>query len=564
MNLLGDTPKARYQASVAAERLRRPAEMAVRTRDGVRLAADCYLPDEARTLPVPCVVRGTPYDKSAPGVDYDAQFFRRNGYAYIVYDTRGRGKSEGHWRAHCADGEDGYDVIEWVADQPWSTGKVGTTGVSYSGWNQWAAAREHPPHLVCLSSFAAAGRWMQEVPYTNGVFQLYYLYWLMGTSGRIQPEWATIDPGELLYRLPIHEAALELGIVDQSWIDFLEHDTLDSFWQELRLDRDYPSLDIPCLHVAGWHDREDLLGAFHHYQSMVEVSPRREDQWLIVGPWPHSAVRHPLSEYGGVDFGPEAAMDMDQEVLRFCDFWLKGEVNGWDETPRVRLFETGTNRWRGEEVWPQASSQQTWYLNAVRSDRSLSRKIASDGEPTTTFIYDPEDPVRVPGSLSFGAVLAPSLDEEYLLHREDVLVYTSEPLLEPVRVCGWPRLLLLGESDCPDTDWHIKLHDIWPSGRLIRVSGGCLRAACRSSLDYMVTLEPGTVYEFDIEMVPVTHAFLPGHRLGLSVTSSDFPWFARNLNRPGKILLQERPSVARNTVHHSQKHASRLILPIVG
>lgn len=510
---------------------------------------------------MPCLVRGTPYDKSAPGTEIDAHFFRDHGYAYVVYDTRGRGKSEGEWRSHVKDGPDGRDVIEWVATQRWCTGKVGTTGVSYSGWNQWATAREHPAHLVCMTSFAAAGRWMQEVPYTNGVFQLYYLYWLMGTTGRIQPAWSTLDPGTLLYRLPVHEAARELGIVDPSWLDFLDHDTLDTFWRGLRLDSDYENIHLPCLHVAGWHDRENLLGAFHHFESMISKSPSRHDQWLVVGPWPHSSVRHPQAEYGGVDFGADAAIDMDALTLRFCDYWLKGEANGWDDEPRVRLFETGTNRWHRSSTWPATSTSSKWFLEIDGGSGHLSTLPTVSTTGSWTYRYDPLDPVQVPGPLNFGAVLVPSLNEEYLRSRGDVILYTSEPLAQDLRVQGWPSLTLFAESDCEDTDWHVKLHDIWPDGRLVRVAGGCLRAACRDSLETMSPLHPGKVYSFGVELSPVFHTFIQGHRIGLSITSSDFPWFARNLNSFGKILLQDRPLVASNTIHTSLKYPSRLDLP---
>jgi putative CocE/NonD family hydrolase len=558
-----ETPKARYTAAVEDERRRRPYEVAVRVRDGTRLAADCYLPENNRERPVPCLVRGTPYDKGAPGSEVDARFFVDHGYGYVVYDTRGRGKSEGEWRAHVEDGPDGHDVIEWVASQPWSSGKVGTTGVSYSGWNQWATAREHPPHMVCMASFAAAGRWMQEVPYTNGVFQLYYLYWLMGTSGRIQPEWSTVDPGELLYDLPIHRAAMELGIVDQSWRDFLDHDTLDSFWKQLRLDSDYQSIGLPCLHVAGWHDREDLLGAFHHYESMIINSPCAMDQWLVVGPWPHSGVRHPQAEYGGVDFGTDAALDMDALLLKYCDYWLKGEPNGWNELPRVRIFETGTNQWLFKDRWPSKTQSSGWYLGTSEDSGRLSKEPPANQELVRTFSYDPLDPVCVPGPLNFGAVLQPSLDEGYLRERQDVVLYASDPLEGSIRVRGRPRLNLFAASDCEDTDWHVKLHDIWPDGRLIRVSGGCLRAACRESLEVMSPLHPTAVYRFDIELSPVSHTFLEGHHIGLSITSSDFPWFARNLNSMGKILLQDHPRVAANSIHSSREYPSCLSLPTV-
>ena len=297
-------------------------ETGIPMRDGIELAADVYLPIQA-SRPAPAIVQSTPYDKSQSiFFQTEAQFFQQRGYVVVVHDVRGRGKSEGCWRAFVNDGPDTYDVIEWIARQNWCTGKIGTTGLSYAGWTQWAAASEAPPHLSCMISTSAAGRWQQEIPYTYGVFQLYFGWWAYLVRRRItemhgleEHDWETI-----LQKLPVSSIGEFMNPTGKTWQDMLDHDTLDDHWKSLRFDKRYGHIDVPCLHVTGWYDMEDLMGAFHHYEHMMEASPARNNQRLIVGPWSHINCRWPHSSYGGIEFGSEAAIDMDEVHLRWFDY----------------------------------------------------------------------------------------------------------------------------------------------------------------------------------------------------------------------------------------------------
>lgn len=204
--------------------------------------------------------------------------YQERGYAYVAVDVRGRGKSEGEWRAFVHDGADGYDIVEWVAAQPWCTTRVGATGLSYSGWTQWARAAERPPHLACMISTSAAGRWQQEIPYTDGCFQLYFGWWVYLVRRRILDRYGAdqIDWDEVLRRLPLEAIGEFINPSGQTWRDMMDHDTLDAFWRTLRYDDRYQEIDVPCLHVTGWYDLEDPTGAFHHYEGMVAASPARE------------------------------------------------------------------------------------------------------------------------------------------------------------------------------------------------------------------------------------------------------------------------------------------------
>jgi putative CocE/NonD family hydrolase len=554
------TPRERLAAWMAAPVPWFEAEVPMR--DGVMLAADVYLPAGADAgAPVPAVVLGTPYDKRSPMHANEALMYQARGYAFVAFDVRGRGKSEGTWRAFVHDGRDGYDAVEWTAAQPWCDGNVGTTGLSYSGWNQWATARERPPHLRAMVSSAAAGRWQQEIPYTYGVFQLYFAYWVYATRRRVMADGDRVDWNRTLRILPVRRLMDGLGAVGETWPDMRDHDTLDAFWQHLRLDDHYADIDLPVLHVNGWHDLEDLLGGFAHYEGMAARSPARGRQRLIVGPWPHVGTRWPQRRYGGVDFGPAAALEMDDIHVRFFDRYLRGLDNGIDREPRLRLFEMGTNVWRELDTWPPIAMRDLYLRHAY--GRGALAPVAPDGdEGALTYRYDPLDPVTTPLDFARLSFDEPPLDQAYVERRSDVVLYTSAPLDRPLVVAGWPRLELYAATDGDDTDWHVRLTDVHPDGRSLRVTAGCLRAACRDSLRDPSPVTPDAVTRYEIELGPTLHAFLPGHRLRLVVTSSDFPWFARNLNRFGRIVDLDDPRVAHNRVHASPAFPSRLRLPV--
>ena len=560
------TPRQRL-ADLVAQAAADPApifETGIPMRDGVELAADVYLPVES-ARPVPAIVQSTPYDKSNPTFFApEARFFQNQGYAFILHDVRGRGKSEGEWRAWVNDGRDGHDVIEWAAAQEWCSGNVGTTGISYMGWTQWATAAERPPHLRCMVSTSAAGRWHQEIPYTWGVFQLYFAWWTYLVRRRITEfhDLALIDWDEVLRRLPIESIGAFIGPEGRTWQDMMDHDTLDEFWTALRFDDRYERIDVPCLHVTGWFDHEDLLGEFHHYEGMVKNSPARASQHLLVGPWSHLNSRFPHSSFAGIEFGAEAAVDMDQVHLRWFDHWLKGMDNGVPDDSPVRLFETGTNVWRDGDRWPLGEQDAYFYLRFDGREGRLEAEAPAQADPLCSYRYDPADPAPTQIDVKQYPLEDIPLDQGPVEARADVVAYTSAPLTEELAVSGWPHLELYASSDGDDTDWHVKLTDVHPDGRSLKVSQGCLRASCRDSLQHPSPLVPGRVYAFDVELWPVHHAFLPGHCIRITVTSSDFPWFARSMNRFGPIATLDQPRIATNTLHQAPEHLARIRLPV--
>jgi putative CocE/NonD family hydrolase len=538
-------------------------ELGIPMRDGIELAGDIYLPRDVDG-PVPAVFSMTPYDKSRFSTVREAKLYQDNGFAFVAVDCRGRGKSEGLWRSFVNDGADGHDAVEWIARQPWCTGKIGVTGLSYAGWVVWATAAEFPPHLTALISTSPAGRWMREIPYTDGCFQLFFGWWVFAVRRRILEghRRTTTDWDSVLRTLPLDDLESFIDPTGETWRDMMDHDTFDDFWKAMTFTDRYPSMNYPCLHVTGWYDLEDLLGAFHHYEAMIELSPAKENQFLIAGPWSHAGSRYPNHTYAEIELGDAAALEMDEVHLRWFDYWLKGIDNGALQEARVKLWRGGVNEWVEADHWPLSAGETSLYLTFDGETGGLAAEPQEAPAESRSYRYDPNDPV--PTRLEIGN--APMTDVPIVMNeledRADVLVYTSDPLTSELEISGWAHLELFASSDCDDTEWHVKLTDVHSDGRSVKVCQGCLRASYRDSLETPSPLTPGEVNHFDVELWPVDHAFQPGHRVRVTITSSDFPWFARNLNQFGPLKSQATPKIAINTIHHGAPQASRIKLPV--
>jgi hypothetical protein len=278
---------------------------------------------------------------------------------------------------------------------------------------------------------------------------------------------------------------------------------------------------------------------------------------MIIGPWGHG----PSRKFGDLDFGPEADRKLADFERRWHEFHLKGVANGIDKEPPVEIFYMGVNRWRGEQDWPVPGTQyQSWFL---REGGKLSPAGAQG--TATTYRYDPANPVPTTGGNNCcGApTIAGPVDQAPLDGRDDIVRFVSDPLTSPVTIAGPVRMKLHAATDGPDTDWMVKLIDVYPDGKAYPMAEGILRARFREGLDNPKLLEPGRAYEFDIDMVGTAVSFLPGHRIRVDITSSNFPQFDRNLNTGEPLGKGTKPRVARQTIHHSPRRPSAIVLPVV-
>lgn len=543
-------------------------------RDGVRLATDILLPDGPG--PSPVVLTRTPYGKGWFSVPSPEAFVQAE-YALVAQDCRGRFDSEGDWFPWVDDADDGYDTIEWIAEQPWSNGRVGMVGGSYQGTTQWAAASACPPHLVCIVPEEIPLDHYADLAYRGGALQLVTLYpWALLVEGKVRQQIPHDRMPELLRTLPLIEADQAAGRDLHYWRAWLEHPRYDEFWEPQNFRAALDRIPVPALSIDAWYDMyaAPTLDGFAGQRRGGGSPAARSGARAIIGPWKHArwcegkGYRH----VGDLDFGPEAELDTNEHLFRFLDRWLKEDDNGLDAEPPVWVFVMGRNQWRREWQWPLAGTQwRKLYLhsrgraNSSAGDGALSFEVPTD-EPCDQFSYDPFDPVPTLGgnhSGDFGGTPAGPLDQRPVERRDDVLVYTTPPLEDGLEVVGPLSLHLAASSSAPDTDFTGKLVDVHPDGRAIVIAEGILRASYRESLREPSPVVPGKVYELTISLGATANCFLRGHCIRLEVSSSNFPRYSRNLNTGLDCGQTAEVVTAHQTVHHERGRESWIELPVV-
>ncbi|MBX3012467.1 MAG: CocE/NonD family hydrolase [Caldilineaceae bacterium] len=538
-------------------------------RDGVKLSADLYLPQAHG--PFPTVLVRTPYsNNNAPAVN-QARALANNGYACVLQDTRGRWDSGGDYYPLQGEGVDGYDTQEWIGQQPWSNGKIATSGASYLGHVQWQSAPDGSHYLTAMAPRVIGPNFFKALR-PGGAFQL----GLCATWGAVTSEHTNqlIDYHnwtELFYTLPLTELDGATGRNLAFWQDLFAHPTYDDYWAALNIEERWGEITVPAFNMGGWYDIF-IEGSFACFNGLRQHggSPAARQSKLIVGPWVHALSVSP--KVGDVDFGFHSMQDLDALEFRWIEQWLKGVHTGiLDEAP-LRLFIMGSNEWRDEYEWPLARTEwQHWHLhsggqaNTLRGDGVLA-PVAPGDEPMDHFVYDPHYPVQSHGG---NTCCAPQItlwgpyDQRAVEMRADVLCYTSEPLAADLEVTGPIQLILYAATDAPDTDWTAKLVDVAPSGYAKNLCDGIVRARYRESITAPTLVTPHQVYEYVIEVGVTGNVFRKGHRLRLEVSSSNFPRFDRNPNTGATFGHEHELRVARQTIYHDRAYPSHLILPVI-
>jgi len=578
-------PVAQTPLSIVIEK-----NVEARMRDGVVLRADVYRPagDGKR----PALLQRTPYSKN-PGQPR-SQFHRlaEAGFVVVVQDTRGRYMSDGVAVPH-DEGPDGYDTVEWVAQLPYVGGRVGMFGGSYSATTQLLAAPMRPPHLVALFPSASyASRY--DMVFQGGAFYLGDgLSWNLGqakdarrraldpTADRDHEIGLTPDERRQLrddwyWRLPLNAMrVLEVDNYSPGYFDLLAHPSYDRFWETFDVAAKHPQFQVPAYHLTGWYDSllNGTLANFAGLREHAGTERARRNQRLIVGPWTHARPSAGTRAIGDVDFGPDAGFDSEALIVRWFRHWMPLPVPpapapppDWTGAP-VRIFVMGDNRWRDEQEWPLRRAVPTAYhllsdgkANTRDGDGRLVPTPAPATQAHDTFAYDPSNPVPTG---AFGAYSRAPNDRRPMQQRQDVLVYTSAPMTAPLEVTGPVRLVLWAASSAPDTDFTAALSDVQPDGTARALTDGIVRARYRASRTQPSLLAPGQPYEFTIEVGATSNVFLPGHRLRLEVSSSNFPRWDRNPNTGKPFATDGATAVARQTVFHDAARPSRLVLPVV-
>ena len=550
-------------------------DVVVKMRDGVTLRADVYHPRADGRFPV--LLTRTPYDKSN-SLDVCMRAVAA-GYACVAEDCRGRWASEGEWYPFKHESEDGYDTVEWFAHQPYSTGMIGMWGASYVGATQLLAALAHPPHLAGLFAVVTASNYHENWTYQGGAFQQWFAEeWTSELSedtlrrrvpgGEHPLEWANVLP---LADYPVINApdAKDLAPYFQDW---LAHSEYDDYWRQWAIDADYSRINVPVFHVGGWYDIF-LGGTLRNYLGIKAGGGNlftRENQRLLIEVGGHAGAGRKV---GDVDFGPNADWNETGLMLRWYDFLLKGSHNGVATEKPVRVFTMGPNQWRDFVDWPPPGAQpQRFFLhstgkaNSSAGDGALIQTLPA-AESSDHYVYDPANPVPTRGGplcCNKDLLATGPQDQTDIERRNDILIYTTEPLAEAMNATGPVSAELYVQSSAEDTDFTSKLVDLWPNGFEQNITEGILRMRYRNSTVHAEKIQPGQTYKIRIDMWATSNVFAAGHCIRLEVSSSNFPRFDRNLNTGETAIAHAtRKVVATNTLLHDAAHPSALVLTVL-
>lgn len=577
----GQYSEARYQV---VEQL----GVLVPMRDGVDLSVDIYAPTESGRLPA--ILTSTPYDNN--GSREGAQWFAERGYVVVAADVRGRYDSEGQWDPFGAKHKtDGYDLVEWIADQPWSTGKVGMIGGSYLGWTQWWTASTAPPHLAAIAPKVAPPDPFWNLPYQHGVLVAgWMLDWAAMMSGRTQQKAGPggYDGWSEKRQDPPHTPYVEInesrGLQAAPWFEkwYRQNKSSDPYWSGIsyQSSESYSRITVPSLSFTGWFDANHP-GSPMNYMGMKSHggTPEARRPSMIIGPWVHGINTRAS---GGIDYGPDAVIDVDGYVVRWFDHFLKGEDNGVGDDPPVYVFVMGENAWHAEADWPLPQTQWTRYYldsggraNSLKGDGVLTT-TAPSREASDTYVYDPHEPTRDPfdGWPNKNGHIDGALDTRLAALGDEVLVYRTPPLAQAVEVTGPIEAKLYASTSAADTDWFVRLVDIHPNGYSALLTEGVLRARNRDPNNQgrfngaqLSTIDPDQVYEYTIEFWRGTgNLFQEGHRIGVEISSSWYPYYLPNLNT-GKdnvaLVTADEAVVATQRIYHGGSRASHIVLPVI-
>ena len=541
-------------------------DIQVPMRDGVKLAANVFFPEGGASFPV--LLNRTPYIKDTALRMKRAAEYTQAGYAVVHMDVRGRGNSEGVFNPYFQEIEDGYDSIEWCGTQVWSNGKVGTFGGSYEGWTQIYPTRLQPPHhLAAFLSCTPSMHPFREGMYWSGVPMPIMGMWTLLTSGKTNKDQISeLDWESVVNVRPLKKLMQRLGLEASYRDEHFKHETLDDFYKRLWYAGVLEKTIVPCYHVTGWFD-DDQRGTLDHFPALAMNHPDekvRRSQKLLVGPWPHR-LSTDSSKLGDFDYGPHSMVSLVKETIRWFDYWLKGIDNGIMNEPRCRLFLMGANRWIETDTFPIAESKPRLFLlgangpaNSLLGNGTLG--AGHGASSASTFTYNPERPAPTPfwkENFQNGT----NEDLRPIQRRDDVLVFTTEPLTEPLNIVGMMRAELYVSTSAVDTDFVARLSDVAPDGYAQRLNAGIVRLRYRQGYEQIKLVKPGEVVEVTIDLWATGHQFKAGHRVRLEVTSSAFPTWAPNYNTGGNVWEETTPVIAENTVHHSAQSPSRLILP---
>lgn len=545
-------------------------------RDGIKLDATVYRPKQP-SAPAPCIFTLTPYISQ----NYNDRgiYFAAHGYPFLIVDVRGRGNSEGEFRPMIQEAQDGYDVAEWLAKQPYCNGKVAMWGGSYAGYNQWATAKELPPHLATIVPAAAAQAGV-DFPMRNNIKYPYEVQWLTLVSGRASQDklfgnkdfWNAKNREWFESGRPLRELDQIVGNPSRIFQEWLSYPEQGPHWDAYNPTQEqYAKLRLPILTITGSYD-DDQPGALAFYQQHMRYgsAAAKAQHYLIIGPWDHAGTRTPKAEVGGLKFGEASLLDLPRLHTDWYAWTMQRGAKPEFLKKRVAYYVMGADQWRYSDTLEAITAEsRPYYLDStgeaasdVFSSGTLS--AATGQSKPDRYVYDPRD--------VSGAEAETKLDPESLVDqsvvlsgRSKVLVYHSAPFESDTEVSGFFKLRAWIALDQPDTDFSVTIYEIFPDGGSVKLSTDVLRARYRQSLRQAKLVPKDEVLPYDFDHFTfVSRQVKRGSRLRLVIGPINSINSEKNYNSGG-VVAEESIKDARPvtvTLYHDRERPSTLYVPI--
>lgn len=510
--------------------------------DGAKLAADLYIPESGG--PFPIILIQTPYNKAlhnpnlvqemSGGHPTRSNFIESTDYAVVAADWRGRfGSKNAGGTTGASVGtteqrkQDGYDTVEWISQQPWCNGKVGTWGSSALGNIQYETASKQPPHLVCI---------MPRVSdFSNGYDKYYY-------GGTMRKEY--LD-----------------GLRAATWgslADTVAARPLNDGFYDGKDYADPKDIKAPMLIVGGWFDIHNITQVYNSFLQGSDLSVSRNFR-LLICPSSHGNIAQDGPE-GELEF-PGAGDYARNEQKKFFDYWLKGADNGFKNALPVTYYQMGSNEWRFARQWPPAGTKNVNYY--LQEEGMLTTNLPLVNASSKRFAFDPKDPVPTVGGNTFGPGLirGPADQAKKVESHKDALIFQSGVLEKDVTVAGDIEVKLFVSSDAVDTDAAVRITDVYPDGRSMLVRDGIQRLSHLDSDREEKFINPDTIYPVTVKTYSVAQTFLKGHRIKLVVSASNYPRYGINNGSQDRTAP---PKLITNTLYLGKDYPSAVLLPVMG
>ena len=495
--------------------------------DGKKLAADIYIPNTITQGPV--ILIQTPYNRLHFHLSLPLQIglnINSSNYIFVIVDWRGfYGSAAASYLGNPSIGQDGYDCVEWIAQQSWSNGVIGTWGASALGRVQFQTAKLNPPHLTCICPLVAGPQYDYTEYYPHGDIRTEYVVQLDALGFGLSP---------ILLAHQVHDAA----------------------WTFAESANFYPdSIKVPCYMIGGWYDHtvEFMLPFFNAIRTQSPVNVRNEHR-LLMGPWTHKGIGGPAQ--GELTYG-NAAPWADSLTLLFFDYHLRGIANGWNATPFVQYYQMGDDTWQSNAAWPPAGPTPVNFY--FHQSGILNNAVPLNSSGSVNYNYNPNDPSPTVGgpTLELDLGEGPYNQVDSVESRNDILIFTTDSLTQDAVMIGNSVVHLKVSSDKTDTDFDIRLTDVYHDGRSMLVNDGVMRMRFRNgnTANDTAAIIPGTIYNCDIKLPNTAITFLAGHKIRVDITSSNYPRFNRNMNTGGALYPGNNldtlvnPVIASNTVY---------------